>query len=83
MKKINLDNYECDGQITIDEWLSSIKDDLKKVHPVDIKGLCDDAYCPECGFSLDEFKHKDCERCPECGIRIDWGPWHRANDEEM
>lgn len=54
----------------------------EKIHPVDIYGICDDAYCPECHSSLDETKWLDCERCPDCGIRIDWTPWHRMNDPE-
>ena len=64
-------------QITIYEYLESLKP-----RPVKIMGLCDDAYCPECGYSLDEIRQLDCERCPWCGLRIDWTPWHRANDEE-
>lgn len=52
------------------------------VYPVDIRGICDDAYCPKCNTELDEFRFKDCDRCPWCGIKIDWTPWHRANDEE-
>lgn len=65
-------------QITIDEYLNRIT----VPHPVEIMGLCDDAYCPECNSSLDETKYLDCEKCPFCGLRIDWGPWHRMNDEE-
>lgn len=53
----------------------------EKVYPVKIKGLIDDAYCPECDYQLDELKELDCEQCPECGTRLDWTPWHRANDE--
>ena len=67
-----LQNYECEGQLSM----------FDKAYPVDIRGICDDAYCPECGYSLDEIKQLDCERCPWCGLRIDWTPWHRMNDEE-
>ena len=65
-------------QITIEAYL----DFINKPHPVDIRGLCDDAYCPECHGPLDDLKILDCERCPWCGLRIDWTPWHRFNDEE-
>lgn len=65
---------QINGQIDIFEYL--------KVHPVDIRGLCDDAYCSACGDGIDEFKWMDCERCPSCGARISWEPWHRKNDEE-
>lgn len=51
-----------------------------KALPVNIKGLCDDAYCPECGTELDDLKYKDCINCPWCGALIDWAPWHLAND---
>lgn len=53
-----------------------------KIYPVDIRGLCDDAYCPQCNTELDDLRFKDCPKCPWCGTRIDWTPWHRANDEE-
>ena len=67
------------GQITLDEYLRELAD---KATPVDIKGLCDDAYCPRCNVCLDEIRFLDCELCPYCGLRIDWGPWHHFNDEE-
>ena len=63
------------GQITIDEYLKEIEP--KKV---DIKGICDDAYCPECNCSLDEYKYLD-QDCPYCHTRLDWAPWHRKNDD--
>jgi len=71
-------DYACDGQISITEWMDSIKP-----IPVKIKGLCDDAYCPVCGVWLDDLKIKDCERCPECQTKIDWAPWHRRNEEDV
>lgn len=55
---------------------------MKQPRPVHIKGICDDAYCPECGYALDELKELDCEKCPICGTLIDWTPWHRQNDKE-
>lgn len=61
------------GQMSIDEYL--------KERPVEIMDLCDDAFCPECGDYIDEFKWMDCERCPYCWTKISWEPWHRMNDE--
>lgn len=55
----------------------------EKIYPVDIMGLCDDAYCPVCGSGLDEYRHLDCERCPECHVRISWEPWYRRNSKCM
>lgn len=46
---------------------------------VDVRGICDDAYCPVCNSGLDEIKHKD-ENCPICHVRLDWAPWHIRND---
>lgn len=59
----------------------------EKVYPVDIIGICDDPVCPKCGYEFETTKsckryEVDCERCPECHVRVDWTPWHRANDEE-
>ncbi len=55
---------------------------IEKVYPVDIKDICDDAFCPVCGDGIDELKWMDCDRCPSCWARISWEPWHRANDKE-
>lgn len=55
----------------------------EKVYGVDIKGICDDAYCPKCNDELDEHRFMDSEKCPYCGARISWEPWHRKNDAEM
>ena len=66
------------GQMTIYDFLP----DPNKVYDVDIRGICDDAYCPKCGTELDEFRYKDCDKCPYCGTRISWKRWHYMNDEE-
>ena len=52
----------------------------QKAIPVDIKGICDDAYCPKCNCCLDEYKYLD-QDCPYCHTRLDWAPWHRKNDD--
>lgn len=52
----------------------------ERIFPVDVRGICDDAYCPKCNYCLDELKELDCKVCPVCGVKIDWGPWHRLND---
>lgn len=59
----------------------------EKVYPLDIRGICDDPYCPQCGYPFETIKtcknyEVDCERCPECHVKVDWTPWHRLNDEE-
>lgn len=78
--RTKLDNYECEGQLTINDYL---REHNAKIYQVEIKGLCDDAYCPKCGYEFWETKELDCERCPKCGIRVDWKPWHNANDNEV
>ena len=54
----------------------------ERVYPVEIFGICDDAFCSKCGDGIDELNWMDCERCPSCGARISWEPWHRMNDED-
>ncbi len=78
MKNV-FESYECDGQISMFEYLK----ELDQVYPLEIKGLCDDAYCSKCGYAFDELKELDCERCPKCGVKVDWQPWHNANDQEV
>lgn len=75
MKNV-FENYECDGQISMFDYLK----ELDRVYPVEIKGLCNDAYCPKCNYALMPFKENDLERCPHCGTKLDWQPWHRMND---
>lgn len=69
-------------QMTIYDYLP----DPNKAYPLDIMGICDDPYCPNCGrgfWTESKRSEVDCERCPDCGIKLDWTPWHRMNDEEM
>ena len=69
---------QISGQIDLFDYLK----ELEAIHPVEIMGICDDAFCPVCGDGIDEFKWMDCEKCPSCGARISWEPWHRMNDED-
>lgn len=55
------------------------------IYKLDIKGICDDPYCPQCGYEFETTRTSknyevDCERCPECHVKVDWEPWHRLND---
>ncbi len=63
-------------QLTIYDYLA----ELDKVYDVDVRGLCDDAYCPKCGYAFWD-READCEACPECGTKVRWDRWHRLNDE--
>ena len=49
--------------------------------PVLLYGLMDDAYCPICRYGF-PWWDADQEECPMCHTRLDWTPWHRANDDE-
>ena len=71
---MNLDNYECEGQLSLFDT-----ERKEPVFPVDIRGLCDDAYCPKCKRAFEDTE-TDIERCPKCGCRVDWTPWHYHND---
>lgn len=55
---------------------------MNRIRPVEIRGICDDAYCPKCDCGIDEYKWMDCKRCPHCGQLISWDTWHRSNDRE-
>ena len=80
------DNYECDGQMSLNDWLS----DRDKVREVGIIGLCDDPICSNCGYEFrmieDNRYHLkneiDIDRCPRCKCKLDWSRWHRINEEE-
>lgn len=66
------------GQISLAEYTPP----QPIIHPVDIRNILDDAYCPRCNYCLDEIEELDCKQCPVCGLYIDWAPWHRMNDKE-
>lgn len=73
-----LNHYECEGQLSIFDY-------QKPIYPLDIKGICDDAYCPQCGYSFTTWGQDneiDYERCPECHVKVDWTLWHSINDKE-
>lgn len=61
-------------QQTIDDM------DKPKVYEVNIRGICDDAYCPECDYGFMD-NETDAERCPKCGVKVSWERWHKINDE--
>lgn len=43
---------------------------------VDIRGICDDGYCPKCGISLDDL----IPECPDCHTKLDWTRWKKLNE---
>lgn len=85
-----LQNYECEGQLSIfDIELKAPEPFMnppeEPIFDLDIKGICDDPYCPQCGYAFETIRtcknyEVDCERCPECHIKVDWTHWHRMND---
>ena len=60
----------------------TIMDWLEEIPSVEIAGLCDDAYCPNCGRGFVHPWENDAERCPLCRWKVNWDKWHRMNDEE-
>ena len=86
MKNV-FDNYECDGQISIFDYIA---DRDSKIYEVDCIGLMDDPICPNCRYEFNMIEDKrynikseiDCERCPKCKVRLNWDRWHKANDED-
>lgn len=58
------DNYECDNQIN-----------MFNAQEVDVRGFCDDGYCPVCNASLEDLT----ERCTWCGTLLSWNRWRQIN----
>lgn len=50
-------------------------------YPVAIRGICDDAYCPKCGYEFRD-DETDCNMCPMCNTYLEWSTYHILNDEE-
>lgn len=73
---------------TVGEGFPQVIKQESHIYPLDIKGICDDPYCPQCGYAFETIKtcknyEVDCERCPECHVKVDWTLWHRINDKEV
>lgn len=68
----------CTGQMSIFDFIP----ENETRYMLDVRGLCDDAYCPKCNYEFDELKELDCNRCPSCGVLVDWSFWHRCNDND-
>lgn len=64
------DNYECYGQLSIFDVCNCFQ-----AKQVDIRGICDDGYCPNCGIWLEDL----IEYCPDCNQKLDWEEWKRLN----
>ena len=84
-------NRECDYEhdefedCFSDQEEAETKPEKQEPQPLDIRGLCDDGYCPNCDHAFDQYLHPDeidCEVCPECGTPLDWTRWHKMNDTD-
>lgn len=75
------------GEESNNGWFYEMPTEGKQMGwPLDIRGLCDDGYCPNCDHAFDQYLHPDeidCEVCPECGTPLDWTRWHKMNDPEL
>lgn len=47
------------------------------VKEVDVRGIMDDGYCPECEYPLNDLERQ----CSECGTYLDWRLWKKLNKE--
>lgn len=74
-----------------DVAVGMILEEYQKLHAVrqikkkpDIRGLCDDAYCSECGCSLNEPDSglKVSIMCPRCGQAVDWSDYDKKESEK-
>lgn len=48
----------------------------RKTLKVDVRGLLDDGYCPECNICLDDLVPE----CPICHSFLDWTSWKILNE---
>lgn len=53
----------------------------ESIQKVDIRGICDDPYCPKCGQCLLDVV--GCKTCLSCGTKLDWNTWYLVNDMEV
>lgn len=76
--KVNWLNMPYDiGRKRVIRWKAAEEPKQEPV-PVDIKGICDDGYCPECGGMQDDLA----ECCQYCGITLDWTRWKKIQGME-
>lgn len=54
----------------------------QEVYQVDVKGMCDDPYCPKCNYWLEDPDERYGE-CPNCGAKIDFKHWFEVNRDEV
>lgn len=76
----------CSKDCFSDQEEAETKTEKQEPQPLDIRGLCDDGYCPNCDHAFDQYLHPneiDCEVCPECGTPLDWRVWHLKNDPKL
>jgi len=69
----NLENYECDGQMNLADYMDN-------KFPVIIKGMMDDPYCPRCNCQV--YDDIDEGKCHYCKLKLDFTPWYNANVKE-
>lgn len=62
----NLDNYECEGQISLSDY-------QENKFPVTVRGLMDDPFCPRCDCNV--FDDIETGICHYCRLRLDFTPW--------
>jgi len=54
-------------------------DDNEFGRSVNLKGIMDDPYCPDCDTALSD-PDIDAKCCPVCGCLLDWKIYHIIND---
>lgn len=64
------------GKKRVTRWKFK-EEEKEEPKEVNVRGLLDDGYCPECNMCLDDLV----ERCPSCGTLLSWNEWRKANGE--
>lgn len=60
-------------QMSIYDYPEYLPDKPKEVN---IKGICDDGYCPVCDSWVDDL----IPECPYCGQKLSWNGWSLINN---
>lgn len=64
------------GKKRVTRWKFK-EEEKEEPKEVNVRGLLDDGYCPECDGAVDDLA----ERCPYCGTLLSWNEWRKANGE--
>lgn len=72
MKSFYTDKDILPGQMNFIDFLEEYNEEKE----VDIRGICDDGYCPTCGVWVEDLA----DRCMYCNQKLSWERWKKLNE---